>query len=374
MLDRFVYKDKKKLRCGFTTGSCAAAASKAATVMLLSKHSVDVISIMTPKGIKLDLRVIEVTIGNNEVTCAIQKDAGDDADATNGILVYSTVKKVYMGVHIEGGIGVGRVTKPGLDQEIGQAAINLVPREMIREAVTAVCEDAEYSGGLEIIISIPQGIEIAKKTFNPRLGIEGGISVLGTSGIVEPMSEIALVDTIRAEMSMLVAGGSEYLIATPGNYGETFISGSLTLALNKTVKCSNFIGDTIDIAFEYKLKGLLFIGHIGKLVKIGAGIMNTHSKWADGRMEIICSCALIAGADTILLKKILECVTTDEALELLSQAGIMEDTMKILMKRIDSHLQHRAWEELTIGAVIFSNKYGLLGKTEKVDSLIKQLE
>ncbi|WMJ89535.1 cobalt-precorrin-5B (C(1))-methyltransferase CbiD [Anaerocolumna sp. MB42-C2] len=373
MLERYVYKGNQKLRCGYTTGSCAAAAAKAGAVMLFAEKTLEWISILTPKGIPLNLEVKEITRGDDFVTCGIQKDSGDDADVTNGILVFATVSKTDKDIVIDGGPGVGRVTRLGLNQDIGQAAINTVPREMIYKEVMAVCEESEYTGGLSIIISIPQGEELARKTFNPRLGIKGGLSILGTTGIVEPMSETALIDTIRTEMSSLVAEGAKYLIAAPGNYGEAFVDSHLTLTENKTVKCSNFIGETIDMAFEFKLKGLLLVGHIGKLVKLGGGIMNTHSKWADGRMEILCSCGLLAGGDSVLLRKILNCITTDEALELFQEAGLLEAVMQVLMEKIDYHIGHRAYEGLTIGALVFSNKYGILGETKKVPFLINQL-
>ncbi|QHQ61248.1 cobalamin biosynthesis protein CbiD [Anaerocolumna sedimenticola] len=374
MLERYVYKGNQKLRCGYTTGSCAAAAAKAASFMLFTDKSLEWISITTPKGIILNLEVKEITRGDGFVTCGIQKDSGDDADVTNGILVFATVRKADKDIVIDGGTGVGRVTRLGLNQDIGQAAINTVPRKMIYDEVMEVCEEAEYTGGLSIIISIPQGEELARKTFNPRLGIDGGLSILGTSGIVEPMSESALIDTIRTEMSSLSAEGAKYLITAPGNYGEAFIGSNFAFSEDKTVKCSNFIGETIDMAFEFKLKGLLLVGHIGKLVKLGGGIMNTHSKWADGRMEILCSCGLLAGGDTYLLKRVLDCITTDEALELFKEAGLLEAVMKVLMEKIEYHLEHRAYEGLTIGAVIFSNKFGILGETKKVQYLLDQLK
>ncbi len=374
MLERYVYKGSRRLRCGYTTGSCAAAAAKAAAVILLKETLLSSVFITTPKGIPLNLEVKEVTRGKDCAACAVQKDSGDDSDVTNGILIFATVRKTKKDIFIDGGMGVGRVTRPGLDQEIGQAAINKVPRRMIYNEVLEVCEEAGYTGGLEVIISIPEGAELSKKTFNPRLGIEGGLSVLGTTGIVEPMSESALVETIRTEMSMLAAEGNKYLIAVPGNYGEAFADVALSLPLKKTIKCSNFIGETIDMAYEFKLKGLLLIGHMGKLVKLGGGIMNTHSKWADGRMEILCCCGLLAGAGTALLKKILDCVTTDEALELLKEAGILETSMEALVEKIDFHLQHRAYEGLTVGAMAFSNKFGILGKTKTADHLISRLK
>ncbi|MGB8451814.1 MAG: cobalt-precorrin-5B (C(1))-methyltransferase CbiD [Anaerocolumna sp.] len=374
MLERYVYKGSQKLRCGYTTGSCAAAAAKAAASMLFTGTPLDWISISTPKGIPLTLEVKEVIQREDLVTCGIQKDSGDDADVTNGMLVFAAVSKTEKGIFIDGGTGIGRVTKPGLNQDIGQAAINKVPRRMIYDEVLGVCEEAGYTGGLKIIISIPGGEILANKTFNPRLGIEGGLSVLGTTGIVEPMSEMALVETIRTEMGMLAAEGKEYLIATPGNYGEAFADRTLSLPLEQSVKCSNFIGETIDMAYEFKLKGLLLVGHIGKLVKLGGGIMNTHSRYADGRMEILCSCGLLAGAGTGLLKKILDCVTTDEALYLLKEAGLLEGAMAALMEKIDYHLQHRAYEGLSIGAIVFSNKFGVLGETDKTGKLLKQLK
>ncbi len=374
MLERYIYKGNQKLRCGYTTGSCAAAAAKAAAVMLLTGKVQGEIAISTPKGIPLNLEVKETVMKEEFVTCAIKKDSGDDADVTNGILVFATVRKTEKDILIDGGAGVGRVTKPGLDQEVGQAAINRVPRRMIYSEVLEVCEEYGYTKGLEVIISIPEGQALAKKTFNPRLGIEGGLSVLGTSGIVEPMSEAALVETIRTEMGMLTAQGYDHLIAAPGNYGEAFSGGQLILPEKKTVKCSNFIGETIDMAYEFRLKGMLLVGHIGKLVKLGGGIMNTHSKWADARMEILCCCSLLAGADPVLLKNILECVTTDEALEKLQEAGLLEASMRVLMEKIEYHLEHRAYDGLAIGAVVFSNKFGLLGETSKAGYLMSQLK
>lgn len=375
MQDLYIYKDNKKLRCGYTTGSCAAAAAKAAAIGLLLKQAVPKVTIDTPKGIQLSLEIISQNVlegpdFGEAVTCCVKKDSGDDADVTNGVLVYATVSKTCSGIAIDGGKGIGRVTKTGLNQPVGEAAINKVPRLMIEKEVREVCEEAEYKGGLKILIEIPEGVNLAEKTFNPRLGITGGISILGTSGIVEPMSETALIDTIRTEIRMLKSQGIEIITAVPGNYGETFAGNELGLEEDKMIKCSNFIGDTIDMAYEFKLKGLLFVGHIGKLVKLGGGVMNTHSKWADVRQEILCCCALKAGGDIALLEAILNCVTTEEALSILKEQGKMEDTIEILMDKIDYYLKKRAYDGLLIGAVLFSNQYGLLGRTKEADKLI----
>lgn len=369
-MDHFIYKDQKKLRLGYTTGTCATAATKAAAQMLLSGKRIEQVELLTPKGIPLQLKVEQIVIEENRVSCAIRKDAGDDYDVTNGMYVIACVEKIGQGYEIEGGEGVGRVTKPGLDQSVGNCAINTVPRQMMAEVMMETADEYGYEGGLRTIISVPEGAEIAKKTLNQKLGIEGGISILGTSGIVEPMSETALIDTIRTEMSMYRAQGQRDIIITPGNYGETFLTNQLGLDLSHTVKCSNFIGETIDMAYEFQLSSLLLIGHLGKLVKLGSGIMNTHSKYADGRMETLSSCVLLAGGTGELARRMLDCNTTDEAVEVLWMAAFLPPVMEQLMKKIDSALKQRACEGLKIEAVVFSNRFGVLGKTKGAEQLM----
>ena len=380
MLEQYMYKGNKKLRYGYTTGSCAAAAAAAATRMLLSGKRVEEISLLTPKGIQLLLKIEQICIEKNWVRCAVKKDAGDDADITDGIFIYATVKKQEClngkkcDIIIDGGEGIGRVTKPGLTQKVGEAAINSIPRKMIYDNVHQEAENFCYAGILTVVISVPEGREIAKKTFNPRLGIEGGISILGTSGIVEPMSEKALIDTIHAEIQMKAAQGEKDLILTPGNYGSDFIKQSLHIDLEHCIKCSNFIGDTIDMAYEFQLKSLLLIGHIGKLVKLGAGIMNTHSRWADARMEVLSSCFLLAGGSAEQAREILSCITTEEAIDRMEQYQKREATMEQLMRKIEFHLKRRAYDGLEIGAIIFSNQHGVLGMTTNAGRLKERLE
>lgn len=369
-MDHFIYKDQKKMRLGYTTGTCATAATKAAAQMLLGGKRIEQVELLTPKGIPLQLKVEQIVIEENRVSCAIRKDAGDDYDVTNGMYVIACVEKIGQGYEIEGGEGVGRVTKPGLDQSVGNCAINTVPRQMMAQVMMEAADAYGYEGGLRTIISVPEGAEIAKKTLNQKLGIEGGISILGTSGIVEPMSETALIDTIRTELSMYCAQGQRDIIITPGNYGESFLTDQLGLDLSHTVKCSNFIGETIDMAYEFQLSSLLLIGHLGKLVKLGSGIMNTHSKYADGRMETLSSCVLLAGGTGELARRILDCNTTDEAVEVLWMAAFLPPVMEQLMKKIDSALKQRAFEGLRIEAVVFSNRFGVLGKTKGAEQLM----
>lgn len=369
-------KNNKKMALGYTTGSCAAAAAKAATLMLFSRQPVERVDLMTPKGILLHLDVLEPQLSDEKASCAIQKDAGDDPDVTNKTLVYATVmlgrpasKPVVI---LDGGIGVGRITKPGLEQAIGEAAINRVPRQMITKEVLELCEECDYSGEILVEISIPAGVELAKRTFNPRLGIEGGISVLGTSGIVEPMSETALIASIRLEMTMHRNNGAEYLVLSPGNYGAAYLTSHFQIDIDKAVKCSNFVGDTLDLAVELGYKGVLFVGHIGKLIKVAGGIMNTHSRNADARMEILAANALLIGADRPVVQEILEALTTDEGIRILTENQMLESTMKRVMDKIYFYMDNRAYHKLELAVLAFSNEYGELGRVGDVDGLFRK--
>lgn len=373
-MNEFIIQDGKKLRLGYTTGSCAAAASKAAAYMLLSGRRKEKISIETPKGMTLELDVLDIKMGESAVSCAVKKDAGDDPDVTDGALVYSKVALSNVpGVHIDGGEGVGRVTKPGLDQPVGNAAINSVPRRMIKENVEEVMKLFDCLCGLSVVISIPAGEALAKKTFNPRLGIVGGISVLGTTGIVEPMSEKALVETIRAELNQRRALGAENVLLTPGNYGAEFIKTSLGVDPDIAVQTSNFIGDSLDICRELGFKKALLIGHIGKLVKLAGNMMNTHSKYGDCRMEILAAHSGAAGADAKLLAKMLSCVACDEAVRLMREVNpeLEKRALKSVTRKAHENLKHRAGDGMTVEMIMFSKEYGILGETENAREYLK---
>lgn len=377
--DYYVVRNQKKLRFGYTTGSCAAGAARGAAELLLGEDEIEEAELMTPKGILLYLELLDMKRDENAASCAVRKDAGDDPDTTNGILVYAKVEKFQIRsdmedrIVIDGGTGVGRVTKPGLSQKIGEAAINPVPRAMILQAVEEIADRYHYEGGLKVTISVPEGEKIARKTFNPRLGIVGGISILGTSGIVEPMSEKALIDSIRVEMSQHAAMGEQYMLVTPGNYGADYLREHMALPFEKNIKCSNYVGETIDMAVDMGVKGILFISHIGKFVKVAAGIMNTHSHSADARMEVLCANAIRAGGDLACARSILQCNTTDEALRVLDENHILRETMKEITDRIQFYLDHRSYQQILLGAVIFSNEYGYLGQTEHAAELINKI-
>jgi cobalt-precorrin-5B (C1)-methyltransferase len=370
----YVFVNNRMLRRGHTTGTCAAAASKAAAMALMTGSFPETVEISTPGGVTLDLEVEDPKLSGGCASCAVRKNGGDDIDATHGTPVYSEVRLTDApGVSIDGGKGVGRVTRRGLDQPVGAAAINHVPRSMIASAVSSVLAAAGSDGGAAVTISVPEGESIALRTFNPQLGIIGGISILGSSGIVEPMSEAALVETIRREMDVRRAEGQKTLLVVPGNYGMSYADALGGLERASAVKCSNFIGETLDYARESGFEGLLLVGNLGKLVKLAGGIMNTHSRNADSRMEIMAAAALEAGADAGTALKVLGCVATDDALDILSSAGLTEGAMERICAKIASHMDHRVAGGLRVGAVVFSSKYGELGRTAEADRLMEDL-
>lgn len=370
-----IWKGDKLLRCGFTTGSCAAAAAKAAVTMLLTGEAVEQVTIMTPKGIPFAPRIERTERLYGRVGCSVQKDGGDDPDVTNGLFITATVEAIPGGrVEIDGGAGVGRVTRKGLEQPVGAAAINRVPRRMIEENVREVLEKYRADCGIRVVISVDGGEECAQKTFNPRLGIEGGISILGTTGVVVPMSEKALTDTIRVDMKAQIAQGNGYVIASPGNYGVRYCKEALGIGGEHIVICSNFVGETIDAAVEYGAKGLLLVGHLGKFVKLAAGIMNTHSREADGRMEILASHTIRCGKNAAAAAEILQCVTTDEAMDVIGRYGLTKQVMAGILKHAEAYLKRRSYEKLEIGLLIYSFEKGLLGMTDHTDHLIEKVK
>lgn len=369
------------MRYGFTTGSCAAAAAKAAAYMLLTGREKAMITIETPKGILYTAQILDIRRGENEVSCAVEKDGGDDPDITTGAWIYARVsyaqepkrrpevgRSMQPELRIEGGTGVGRVTRVGLDQPVGNAAINHVPREMIRQEVMEVCRIMDYTGGLEIEISVPGGEELSERTFNPKLGIVGGISILGTSGIVEPMSSQAVLDTIRIELRQRREEGFDYVAVSPGNYGLDFMKKTYGYDLDKSVKCSNFIGATIDMALEMGFKRMLLTGHIGKLIKVAGGIMNTHSREADCRMELLAAFCVREQVETGQISRILECVTTEEALPILTESGKLQPVMDHIADRICYYMENRSGGRLKTDCILYANGYGELARSKEAES------
>lgn len=375
MDDMKIWKGDRLLRCGFTTGSCAAAAAKAAVWMLMTGKEIEYGNIMTPKGVLFTPRIEQIKRSGQRVSCSVQKDGGDDPDATSGLYITATVEAVPGNqVEIDGGEGVGRVTRTGLDQPVGAAAINRVPRRMIEDGIREALAACGKVCGIRAVISVEGGEERAKKTFNPRLGIVGGISILGTSGVVIPMSEKALTDTIRLDVKAQIAQGNGYVIAVPGNYGIRYCKETLGIDGEHIVICSNYVGETVDAAAEYGAKGLLLVGHLGKFVKLAAGIMNTHSREADGRMEILAANAIRCGGSAAAAADILECATTDEAVGVLGQHGLTETVMERIVTSAQSYLWRRAYEKLDIDIMIYSFEEGLLGATKGAAGMFEKIK
>lgn len=385
--------EKPQLRKGFTTGTCAAAAAKAAAAMLLTGNELQRITLMTPKGTEADLPLFHVSICSGKAVCAVKKDAGDDPDVTDQALIFASVKLLMPSDRPEkesacyvwekkeekgrgplflcAGQGVGMVTKPGLSCPVGKPAINPVPQKMIFEGVLDSMEKAGFEGSLCICIWIPEGERLAEKTFNPKLGIVGGLSILGTTGIVEPMSEEALRATIELELHMKAVAGCKRIILTPGNYGEAFLRETLGLSLNQGVTCSNFIADAMAMAGREGFQRILFVGHIGKLIKTAGGVPNTHSKYGDRRMEILWDCTLRAVKDKGELKtELLSANTTEEAAALLQQQGILKPVMQEAVQRIRRYAMEWAGG-VPVEVVMFSTVYGILGMSAKAKELIE---
>ena len=395
----------EKKRNGFTTGSCAAAAAKAACYMLLSGNRKNKITIQTPKGIEYSPDIVDISRSEDSVSCAVRKDAGDDPDVTDGMLIYAEVTaaditaggdgytesvsrsdeavnksgKDYLSVgfpeniEIRGGIGIGTVTKPGLDQPVGNAAINSVPREMIRKEVSEVMTLFDCIKHLIVTIYAPEGEARAAKTFNPRLGIMGGISILGTSGIVEPMSEQALLESIKVEIRQRKALGESVLAIAPGNYGQEFMKKQYGYDLDRSVKISNFIRDSIEAAVSYGFRNILLTGHLGKLVKVAGGIANTHSRYGDCRMEIIAAACIRQNVDYDVIKKIINCVTTEEAVNILTDAGCLNAVMNDIMQHILDVLGRWTGVDVRLGVILYTREHGLLAEGGHAGEFLQML-
>ncbi len=385
-MEQYVTRNQKQLRCGITTGTCAAAAADAAAALLLTGIFKEKVLLHTPKGITVTVPAALTDRTESRVEFMVIKDSGDDPDVTNHVKVYAAVEKLsvdavlpdtvfweeaYPNLYLDGGEGIGRITREGLEQKVGQAAINQVPRAMIFKAVRDICRLAEYKDRLMITVRIPEGKELAAKTFNPRLGITGGISVLGTSGILEPMSERAIVDTIETEIRQLSAQGIKNILVTPGNYGQGYVSEYLHLNLSGSIKCSNYIGETIDLAVSYGMEQLLLVGDAGKLVKLAAGIMNTHSKVADGRREILAVHTVLCGGNREMVQQIMNCINTEEILGLLEHWQLKETVMESLCRKIQEYVTGRAGEKLKVGVILFSRRFGFLGQTKEAEELLE---
>lgn len=472
-MNEFVFKNQKKLRCGLTTGTCAAACAQAAMLRLLTGQVLSEVTVRLPESRKRVRASISGVSFRDEISedredreahqdsngmsqlqqagsvedstgssaqlvtlsvyptadggFATRKDAGDDPDVTNGTEIRAYIQvcdvaSVPAGafasadgrLYLTGGMGVGRVTKPGLEQAVGQSAINRVPRQMIFDAVQQVLEDFGEDACTTcylITISVPAGAELAQRTFNPMLGIEGGISILGTTGIVEPMSEAAIVATIETSIRQVLAmedaavlevdeaagwprasashedqavsadsgrkkdgdigRRKRWILAVPGNYGQRYVEQQLGLRGVPVVEVSNYIGEAIDLAVSYGATDFLLVGNVGKLVKLAAGIMNTHSRVADGRWEIFAAHLALCGGTRAQVAAMREATTTEEMLTRLEEMGLRAPVMASIMGEIEAHMAHRIRGQMDFGVIVYSERFGRVGETAGAARLLE---
>ncbi|MDO5117005.1 MAG: cobalt-precorrin-5B (C(1))-methyltransferase CbiD [Eggerthellaceae bacterium] len=368
--EEYTYSGTERLRRGYTTGTCATLAAKAGCIALLTGQAPQIVSVMTPAGIEVTVEPILVSTSADEATFGVIKDAGDDYDVTNGAEVRCTVRFIESGIDIDGGSGVGRVTAKGLNQPPGNAAINSGSRKQIQAAVQECLDTFDCLKGISVVVEVVNGEEIAKKTFNPSIGIEGGISIIGTTGIVEPRSLKALKDALEVEIRYQAAQGHKNVIVTPGNYGESF-SLSLELPPNMPlIKCANFIGETLDCIAINGFENVLLIGHIGKLVKVAGSIMDTHSRMADCRREIFAAHAAWCGASTETIHELFDSMTTDACIKILDDVNLRDQVIERIAQAVQGAADRRIGEFVRIGVIIFSNVYGLLAVTPEAQAII----
>ncbi len=371
-MDSFVVKNGKELKSGYTTGSCATAAAVCALHAILTKKPVQKASITLPSNEIACLPISEINFSENSANCIVIKDAGDDPDVTHGAKICADVTLTSNSeIIIDGGAGVGRVTCEGLKQKIGEAAINPIPMKMIRENITALMKKHGYSGGVKIIISVEQGEEIAKNTFNERLGIIGGISILGTTGIVEPMSEKAIIDTIKLTIDKIACTQNDYILLVFGNYGEEFCKNKLNLDIKNSVQISNFVGEALDYVKYKNFKNILLVGHTGKIIKLAGGIMDTHSKTADCRMEILSAHSALNGADKKTVSDIMTALTTDKAFEIICGEDYYSNALSSLSQKISFYVNYRLKNEVNFAFFAFGTEDKFNFFSENYKDMIK---
>lgn len=368
-----LWHNGKSYRKGYTTGSCATAAAKVAALMALRQQVINQVSIVTPSGITLRLNVEQPLICGQQASAAIRKDGGDDVDATHGMLIFAQVVLNDSGsITIGGGEGVGTVTRKGIGLPIGSAAINRTPRQTIEQAVREVIGPER---GADILIFAPEGEERAQKTYNGRLGILGGISIIGTTGIVTPMSEESWKRSLALELEMKRAQGMTSVILVPGNHGERFVQEHMQIDAERVVTMSNFVGYMLQEAQRLGFQRVVLVGHLGKLIKVAAGIFHTHSHIADGRMETLVARLALLGAPHEFLRAVFECSTTEAAMELIEQQGwqaVYDDIAQAICERVKQMLRF-APQPFCCDVVLFSFDNVVLGSNRPINEIVSAL-
>lgn len=358
---------RKEMKSGYTTGSCAAAGTKAA-LLALQGNVVKEVELYALSGELLHIPIESVEFTADGAKAEVIKDGGDDPDITHGASVFTEVviNPQSKTVNFHAGLGIGIVTQPGLSVEPGQPAINPGPRKMMTQVVQ---ELLPQGCGCDITVSIPKGIELAKKTLNPILGIEGGISVIGTTGIVRPMSEEGFKNSLTPQISVAKANGYNDIVFVPGKIGEN-IAKALSLPSKALIQTSNFIGHMLEFAVDEEIKSVLLFGHLGKLVKVAGGIFYTHSKIADARLEIMASYAAMLGMDSIGVKEIFSVKTTEAAMPIIEKYGLVEKGYyDLLAQRASLRSQQHVFNAFTVGTVIVTLKGEILGMDDNAKQI-----
>lgn len=362
-MEEYLYFRGKKLRYGYTTGSSATAATKAALMYLLDdgKHDILEVTIKLPSGNPLTISVNSLEKKENSVLASVIKDGGDDPDVTHGLEIFSKVTlRKDLKINIFGGIGVGKITKKGLPVAPGNSAINPVPLKMIRETVEEMLPEGL---GADVEIFVPKGEETAKKTLNAKLGIIGGISILGTTGIVKPMSEESWKASLAIELKMALenAGNGEAIFLF-GNRGKQYLGDNFDDNISQAIVISNFVGYMFDRACEFEAKKIYFIGELGKFVKVAGGIFHTHSRVSDAKMEILTANALLVGESTENMKKIMASNTTEEATKYIEKTEVYNLLAEKAKQKCEEYCRRNGWE-LEVETLIISAEKEVLGNS-----------
>lgn len=375
-MEKAVEKNGKMLKYGYTTGSCARIAVRAALKSLLLGIEEKTEHLVLRDDLEFDLEILDRKKTEKTASCAVRKYSGDDPDITNGTLIYAEVsvsESEQKEITIDGGNGIGRVTKKGLDQPVGAAAINSGPRKSITEEAEAIAAAAGFAGKISIVISAPEGEVLAKKTFNEKLGITGGISILGTTGILEPMSDRAVIETVKANLQVVRAAGYEKVVLVPGNIGETFATQVLGVSEAQVVQCSNYIGDALLLAAKQEFTSICLVGHVGKMVKLAGKMMNTHSMYGDCRKEIVAAYAALYGCSRDGIRAIMDSVSTDDMVEILrnESESVLRDTFEAITKEIAENIRYYIQKNLPVGmectakleTILFATDRTILGRS-----------
>lgn len=352
------------MRTGYTTGACATAAAKAAAVALLTRQPVRDVTIHLPIGRDATFALASCDLSPDSCRCAVVKDAGDDPDVTHGAEIRAEVRWCDRpGVHLRGGEGVGVVTRPGLGLEVGGPAINPVPRRMIVEAVTQVAGPSIVERGLDVEISVPRGVELARKTLNGRLGIVGGISILGTTGIVQPWSTAAWRASVDQAIDVAAANCQRHIVLTTGGRSEKFAMALLPLPEVAFVEMGIFTGAALRRCVDRQVERVTLGGMVGKFAKLAQGHFQTHVAGNQVDPAFLADIAARAGADPDIQTEIQGANTARHVQEIVQAAGLNR-FFQILTEEVVVRGRAYARDKLEVGAILFDFDGSVLGRVD----------